>query len=271
MFRSVFGVGVAFITSLSAYAADLSVPFSGGYKDGPYVDPAIWTGFYAGISGGYANGQWKGCLTNQGPCDDANFTRGKTLDADGGFGGGQIGYNKQYGAFVLGGEADIFGSSFSGKTTFISNNGVFDKTIDSKLDYFGTVRARLGYSMGTFLPYITGGLAWGHTNSDLTVVNVPFIGLFGGPSARGSADEDHIGWTIGAGGEWAISPSWSLKAEYLYIDLGTKNYSYLGTCVPAATCPGNVFNTDGFKSDLTLSTVKVGLNYHIGAVYEPLK
>jgi outer membrane immunogenic protein len=256
--------------SATAQGADLGRPI-GSYKDDAPIYGPSWTGFYLGVHGGYATGDWTGDLTFDGKADSL-FARDRKIDADGWFGGGQIGYNRQIGAIVIGGEADISGGGIEGKSRFVSGAplaGVFAKDIDSKLDYFGTVRARIGYSMGRFLPYVTGGLAWGHTESDLTVTNVPFVNLFGGPSGKGSVEEDHVGWTIGGGVEWAVSQAWSVKAEYLYVDLGSADYRFTGTVAPAAG--GGVFNTDGFRSDLTFNTFKVGLNYRVGNDYAPLK
>jgi outer membrane immunogenic protein len=267
--------------SVSAKAADLSGPVSsgGGYKD-DYVPAAMWTGFYLGVNGGYASGDWKGDFTYLGSADPA-FNPGKKVNGDGGFGGGQIGFNKQMSAIVLGFEADIEGAGFEGKRSFNNDNGffygahnpAFTKDLDFKLDYFGTVRGRVGYSFGSVLPYFTGGLAWGHTDSNLTVHNnyLNSIAFITGPSGTGSVSEDHVGWTIGAGVEYAVDPHWSFKVEYLYVDLGTENYRYVGTCNPSVGCPGNVFNTDGFKSDLSFSSVKAGLNYKFGTNYVPLK
>src|SRR5712671_1915427 len=89
----------------AAQAADLSGPAgSGGYKDGPVYGPT-WTGFYIGAHGGYGSGDWTGNLTyTDGP---SGFPGSRTVDSNGWFGGGQVGYNKQIGTIVIGIEADI--------------------------------------------------------------------------------------------------------------------------------------------------------------------
>jgi outer membrane immunogenic protein len=114
----------------------------------------------------------------------------------------------------------------------------------SELNYFGTARARIGYAADRVLWYATGGVAWG-TNEVGASLAAP--GLF----LAGTASDTHVGWTVGAGVEWALVDNWTAKVEYLYLDLG--NASYLGG--PAA---------GGFNVDLTAHTVKVGLNYRFG-------
>ena len=118
-------------------------------------------------------------------------------DIDGFLGGIQAGYNFQLsGPFVIGVEADIQYSNIE--------SSVFT------LDYFGTVRARAGFAVDQFLLYGTGGLAYGRGTYELG-------GL--------SNDQTNIGWTVGDGAEYAIDMNWSVKAEYLYVDLGSETYT----------------------------------------------
>ncbi|MBS7540631.1 outer membrane protein [Ancylobacter lacus] len=124
---------------------------------------------------------------------DADFA-GSSVD--GGLIGAQAGFNWQGNSpIVLGFETDIQYSGMEG--------GNFS------LDYFGTARLRAGYAINQMLVYGTGGLAYGggsYTESGL------------------SDDQTHIGWALGAGLEYAFTPNWSAKAEYLYLDLGKENY-----------------------------------------------
>ncbi len=229
---------------------------------------APWEGVYAGLHGGYGFGTQKGDLTYLGS-PDSIFTPGQKLDFDGWLGGVQVGVNRQSGAWVFGTEADISASSISGSATFNSTlvnpanppQSAFSKDISTRIDYFGTARARIGYSVGGFMPYVTGGVAWGRTDSDLTVTNnyLKSLGILSGPSGTGKSSEFHVGWTAGFGGEVLLGSRWTMKAEYLHIDLGTRNYSYTGTIAPGIG--GGVFNTDGFKSSLAFDTVRLGLNY----------
>jgi outer membrane immunogenic protein len=134
-------------------------------------------------------------------------------------------------------------------------------TANYKLDWFGTVRGRVGYlPTDRVLLYATGGLAYGHLGSD-----APGLGL-GWGSTR-------AGWTVGAGAEAAIDRNWSVKLEYLYMDLGNvggANASATGvTNAPNTPTPG--FNTvtttaltSAFSTRFTDNIVRVGLNYRFG-------
>src|SRR5262249_15511246 len=132
-----------------------------------------------------------------------NFTG---LRPEGGFGGGQIGYNVQRGNLVFGIEADIQGSGIGDKG-FVATLAGFK----SDLDYFGTVRGRLGYALGTSLLYATGGFAYGGIRNEIDTA-FPVIAF--------KSHETATGYTIGGGWEYMFSPAWSVKAEYQYINLG---------------------------------------------------
>ncbi|OYW31626.1 MAG: porin, partial [Azorhizobium sp. 12-66-6] len=178
-----------------ALAADLSAaPASYPVKAAAAAPPVFsWTGFYIGGNAGYAWGNGKEAANLDG------------LEPDGWFAGGQVGYNFQLVNNVLIGlEADFQGGDISGGA-----NG-----LDSKLDYFGTVRARLGYAFDRVLPYVTGGLAYGkNTISDYAW----------------SESNTHVGWVAGAGVEYAITNNWTARAEYMYVDLGSKTYDTIGS------------------------------------------
>ena len=90
-----------------------------------------------------------------------------------------------------------------------------------KLDWFGTVRGRLGFlATPTFLLYGTGGLAYGRVASATVNSFTATPDIY-----TGSTSTTRAGWTAGAGGEWMFAPNWSAKAEYLYVDLGTVGYN----------------------------------------------
>ncbi|QIB32754.1 outer membrane protein [Ancylobacter pratisalsi] len=118
-------------------------------------------------------------------------------DTDGFVGGIQAGYNWQgSGPLVLGFEADLQYSNVE--------SSVFT------LDYFGTLRARAGFAVDQFLIYGTGGFAYGGGTYEVG-------GL--------SDDKTHTGWTLGFGGEYAVSNNVTLRAEYLYLDMGSETYN----------------------------------------------
>lgn len=211
--KKIISTGVAAVALLAAapaFAADIAQPYP---TKAPVIvaEPAFtWTGFYFGANAGYAWGSGEGAANRLG------------MDPDGWLGGGQIGVNYQFdNNIVLGAEADFQGS------------GIKDKSLgyESKLDYFGTVRARLGYAFGNVLPYVTGGLAWGHNE-----VKDQVLGL--------SSSNTAVGWTVGGGVEYAFTDNWTVKAEYLYMDLGEDYYASIGD-----------------KSGLTANIVRAGINY----------
>jgi outer membrane immunogenic protein len=190
------------------------------------ADVFSWTGFYVGLNAGYGWGDADHQPGNGG-------TGINDFDIDGGFAGGQVGYNWQIDRFVIGAEADIQWSGIEGDCD-PGECGVPQST-SHEIDWFGTVRARLGYAAGEWMPYITGGYAFGDATRT--------TGAGGGAEADNGID----GWVAGAGVEWAFAPNWSAKAEYQYLDFGDETYDF-----PAGIDP---------VVDLTVHTVRIGVNY----------
>ncbi len=241
----------------SAYAADMyRAPEGGGLKD-DYVPVNSWTGFYLGVNAGYAWTDSSRNITyksNLGGRDSSVGTRD-----DGGFAGGQIGYNWQgmlYPHIVLGVEADIQVPGASDHVSGFTVGGLpFSASQD--LDYFGTVRGRVGYALNRTLVYFTGGFAYGQLKDKAFLRNgVLSVDLRG--------DNMQTGYVLGGGVEYKIAPSWSLKGEYQYINFGGETLS--GAVVPPT---GEVIHSSSI--DGNFHTVRIGLNYHVGASYEPLK
>jgi outer membrane immunogenic protein len=187
----------------------------------PYAAPVFtWTGFYIGVNGGYAGDKYRYNLNGV-----PGFGASASITSSGFVGGGQIGYNYQFaGPFVLGLEADIQASGLKGELAIAAagGGGGIAASAGSKTDYFGTVRGRLGYAgIDRLLAYVTGGYAYGNTKSYYSISGLGGIGGPGGIS--GSTSATRSGYTVGGGLEYAIMPHWSIKAEYLYVDLGKKN------------------------------------------------
>ena len=98
---------------------------------------------------------------------------------------------------------------------------------DRQAQWFGTFRGRAGFTVTpSFLLYATGGLAFGQVKSASAVAFTATTDVY-----AGSLDETRFGWTVGAGGEWMIAPKWSIKAEYLFVDLGRSSYTQV--CITA--------------------------------------
>jgi outer membrane immunogenic protein len=234
-----------------ASAADLPVK-APMYTKAPVVAPLYnWTGFYIGLNAGYSWGRQDNDLVNV----VTGVTEFSNSDHLNGFiGGGQIGYNWQVNQWVFGLEADFQGSGQKGDGTFfiaavpgILAAGTPASTFNytDKLDWFGTVRGRIGYAMGAtgnWLPYVTGGWAYGHGEISGTTTSL-------GVATSFSGSQDYSGWTVGGGVEWAFLNNWSAKVEYLYIDFGD------GPTVPVSA------TRDIVSGKMTDNILRAGLNY----------
>lgn len=183
--------GTALLTT-QAFAADLII-------DTP-VEPGVvtvsgdWEGAYVGIFGAYAAGE----LTE----DFAG------IDIDGWLVGFAAGYDVYLSDSIVGGiVADIAWNDI-------------DDDADFSSDWNGSLRARLGYDAGAFLPYVTGGLAF----------------ISGNDGISGDSNT-HWGWTVGAGVEVAVSEQLSLDLQYRYTDYAAASYgvSDVGATTHAAT------------------------------------
>jgi high affinity Mn2+ porin len=217
--------------------------------DLPLKAPALtavydWSGFYVGGHFGYGGGSL-GPDTNPLPLQGVLFPHSVT----GLIGGYQIGYNRQFSnRVVLGVEAD---ATFTSPTDQPALGRMPPVAFNTTLDYVGTVRGRVGYALGTWMPYLTGGFAWGHTR---VLIN-------GDPASTSdiisSAGHYHAGWTAGLGVEFAVSGNWSAKLEYDYVDLSDQRYDLSG------------FGLLDTNVDPRINLLKFGLNYHFGDL--PLK
>ena len=239
------------VAPLAANAADLyhTSPAPSYAPPTAYVDTNSWTGFYAGINGGYG---WNSGGNSFGYSDGGSgFINGTDQSAapapQGGFGGGQIGYNFQRGSFVFGVETDIQGAAIGDRVTGLTVNGN-DFGSRESVDWFGTMRGRIGYAFGRFLIYGTGGVAYGGVREGAFVTNGSNAVSFGNNGTQ-------IGWVAGGGVEFKITPSWSLKGEYQYIDLGSQTLNGIDTLGASATAAG---------PENSFSTVRLGLNYRFG-------
>ena len=233
-------------SALPAAAADLP---TFGMKDGPAASGS-WTGFYVGANGGYG---WDSKLNFQdvivpgSGATDTNLAGG--VVPAGALGGITIGANWQVSGFVFGLETDLDLANIAddsvicaGSSTSCSTTGT---ALHSTIDWFGTLRARAGLPLtSSFLLYGTGGLAYGGVSTRGTTDNYSF-----------KNDTTRVGWAAGAGAEWKVSPGWSLRGEWLYLDLGGQGLGdVLGGTVTSATTPDNAVNM-----------IRFGLVYKIGA------
>lgn len=259
-------------TSLAS-AADLGGPYEygGSIKDGPAIaaQPS-WTGLYFGGHVGWATGGWDLNLSAPGSWPvyyDSEFIPAtRSVDDDSWLGGLQIGFNRQHGSIVWGVEADVSWTDLNANGSFTDKpNGACAPNpctkwdVNTSMDVFGTVRGRLGVLVSPqLLVYGTGGLAWGQADIKVAATHNP-LGVTE-PGPRVSGEYNHIGWTAGGGAEWMFAPDWTLKAEYMYVDLGKEKYVPTGTTTPTSTTPWN----EVIPAELDFHTVRLGLNYKFG-------
>ncbi len=233
-------------------------------------DPAYdWTGFYIGINGGYgwSDSERTNLFTDDitpsnlgDSTDESRGTIGK-LKAEGEFGGLQAGYNLQSDMFVFGIEGDIQYSGIGDERSgdFTNPNGAFnpiegEASLD--LDWFGTVRGRVGASFDRLLFYITGGVAFGDVDYELEAIETGGGALFE-TSLKSSKTE--VGYVVGGGAEFAFAQNWTMKLEYQYLDFGN-----IDADSPVTNIVGGAQNgTEEASSDIDAAfhTVRLGVNF----------
>lgn len=243
----------------------------------PVVGP-LWEGWHVGIHVGFLWGDpdtevgfTASCTCRPEPPVTATFPGpGGTLD--GFFGGIQGGYDWQRDAFVFGLEADLsaVGASLSRSyqlpsATFIAAGlGAITTPDDgfvgrfrTDLDWMGTARARVGIAAGSWLFYLTGGVAFVDLDRRLEfdALVAPPPTIVGRSSKDGSVE---VGWTIGAGIEAFVSKNVTAKVEYAYADFGSRTRQH-GFYIDD---PANLQQTVFTREDSKFHTVKLGLNWH---------
>lgn len=228
--------GVSLVALSAGFAADLGARQA--YKAPPAAAPMFsWTGFYIGGHVGYGWG-------NNDFTDPTGYfgTAGATYgnDSDGFLGGLQAGFDYQFAPnWVLGIEGQVSWSNIDGSTTF---GAPVSGTFSNDLNWLSSVTGRLGYTGGNWLLYGKGGVAWAdydHTVADNLL------------AVSGTVGDTKIGWTAGAGIEYAFAPGFSGKVEYQYYDFGSDTYTF-----PTLATP--------FEVDNNIHTVKAGLNWRFG-------
>lgn len=221
-----------------------------------------WAGPYIGAHIGYGWGknEWRDFID---PVNPPNVVPGPDADFSlrGVLGGGQIGYNWQFGSTVFGIEAAASAANINGTGDNAPNPTLYpggclqQNDCNTKIQAFGTLTARIGTVVDRALVYAKGGAAWGvakHSTgaSDPDFPNDPYANY------SASVDQTRWGWTIGAGIEYALAPGWSAKLEYNYIDLGKDQATFRYQ-------PDQSFAARA-DSELSLHTVTLGVNYRFG-------
>jgi opacity protein-like surface antigen/outer membrane protease len=243
-----------------AIAADLAVKA----PSAQYTPAWSWAGFYAGVH----DAAVRGGTTSSNPFGPSIFGD-RTPTPGYGF-GGQIGYNWQNGMWVYGLEADATWLTSDGTVTCGAFSGFYiSSNCGARPDANGTVTGRLGVALGPAghtLAYAKGGFAWQHT--DVTATNNFSFGLVG--PVTNSASLTQAGWTVGAGVEQSLTPAWSVKFEYDYLNFGNQG----SVVIPASAFgPVAVVNNIFFFNRVPAATAnvssdvhmfKLGFNYKLG-------
>lgn len=251
-------VSVLSLEALSTEAADLPrgrVP--------QFIPPApvfTWTGFHVGYNRGYGGAIFNANIALTTPALGGGAI-GAFDQASGWLVGGQIGYDYQFAnGLVLGLETDLQWSDLqsSHQAATVASNPLFTNYANTSqtLDWFGTTRARVGYSVGRLLPYLTGGVGYGGTSANGAQL------LPGGGMVVGNVLSTNAGWTAGAGVDIALTDQLSARAEYLYLRLPGVSGPAVGlTPLPRQTFVG------GFSTGATDAyAIRTGLNYRFGGL-----
>jgi outer membrane immunogenic protein len=260
----------------------------------PLVAPAFsWTGCHVGINGGWLRGRDRVDLAPSGsylnppgtlsppniagtgdfPASIAALSHSYGNQDSGGLVGGQVGCNYQAGVFVFGGEADLQWSSL--KNGFTAAYGAFPnpgnpaftnaahtETVSNNVEWFSTFRGRAGFAWDRVFIYGTGGVAVAgiQSNTNVSFGVFPLLSVYNGAVHTGSASLTKTGSVAGGGIEWAFSPNWLMKAEYLHIGLHTQAYTspLVAAVSPTAVGAGYAWTT---RVRTNLDVARVGVNY----------
>ncbi len=230
-------------TTTAAQAADMA------YKAAPVAPIATynWSGIYVGADVGYAWGASRGCGSSSdflaiGPC--------YRYHADGVIGGGFVGGNYQINQLVLGVEADWQAANARGNSPNLMFGGPPGYTIATNINDYGSLRGRVGIALDRFMIFGTGGVAWGSWSTSYSIFGTT-------PPFYINNVNEHVGWTAGFGGEYAITNNVLLRAEYRYTDLGSSRFS-AGTVINGVYSAPNAGDTG---NRVTMSDVRLGVAY----------
>jgi outer membrane immunogenic protein len=179
-------------------------------------------------------------------------------------GGGQIGYNWQSGAYVYGLEGDFDGTGVRAKSsttisrTTLSGTQTVTANYSANIDWIGTIRGKIGYAWDRAMIYGTGGVAVAGASLDTAYAETQPAPPPTPLSA--SSSKAVVGWTLGAGGEWAIGNAWSLGVEYRHIGFSIRDFS---VGLPDATL-APFFPANGATLHISTDQVTARLNWHLG-------
>jgi outer membrane immunogenic protein len=226
----------------AVFAADLQRPMP--FKAPPPMQSVHnWSGFYLGVNAG---GGWSNANVDFSAAAFPSFASVEN-NLKGALGGGQLGYNWQYGAAVFGVEADFQFGGMTGGIDAPCPPGLcagLAASFRQKMPWFGTARGRIGYASDGWMLYATGGYAYSRLETHA-------FASAGGVSVDVRRNENRHGWTAGGGIEVALTHNWTAKIEYLYLDFGSHGGTWTLTGLPTITD----------DTRLQANIVRGGLNY----------
>jgi outer membrane immunogenic protein len=264
-FRFLAGIAITALMAGSAFAADMPL------RAPPPPLAYDWSGYYIG---GVIGGAWADHDISDpscGVCGLFGVPGGvlgvpavQTTSGSGFIGGIEGGSRYQFSKLVVGWEADItWGDMNRTSTTSFGLPGVIlgpgvalNRSITADTKWTATAVSTIGIAHDRWLVYGKAGVAWAHTDftDNWTITGVPGItSVFGG---LGNENNNRAGWTVGTGIEWAIWNNWSVKAEYDYLDFGTRTVAINGNGL-------GIGISEGLENTTHINQFKAGLNWHI--------
>jgi outer membrane immunogenic protein len=220
-------------STIAAAAADMAP----AYTKAPVMPATVasWGGFYVGINGGGAWGRTDTSLvTTNGTVPfgffdvdniaGVNAAGNNRIHTSGGIAGGQIGYIWQNGGAIFGIEAAFDWTNLNGSQSrtqaYFDNPNLFTVSQNPRADWLFTFLGRVGYDLGAWYPYVTGGLALSNLQYGFNYTDNFFAP---GCACAANFSQTKLGGAVGAGLAWRITGNWTLRGEYLYIAFGDLN------------------------------------------------
>jgi outer membrane immunogenic protein len=237
-----------------------------------------WTGFYAGVHGGWAFGRSSGLLTTAIDRPQGFFLGPNTysLNDDGPLFGGQVGYNRQVANWIAGIEADISGTgirAFHAQPPFCPQNasGCFPagpqfsagSFLKQDVAWLASLRGRLGHTWGTGMVYVTAGAALAGIDYQANLTD----GVGVGPAFPVKTSTTRPGWVAGGGYELPVWSNWTMRGEYLFYRV--EDFSATATALSAIGATGCRGDNAAHCSatyrwnDLDVHSLRLGLNYRL--------
>jgi outer membrane immunogenic protein len=242
MKATLLGGAAASLLTISAFAADL------GVRPGPpqpAIPPFTWTSCYAGVQAGAGWGK-KDLTDTVGVFSGITGYSSASVDVSGYMVGGQIGCDYQFApTWVVGIEGAATGGNISKTTNFAVPSISDTASFRSTTDFLASITGRIGYALDRWMLYGKGGVALvGDRYHADDLAGIYFY----------DATENRIGWTAGAGLEWAFTPEWWVKLEYDYYGFGTKSVLFTDTTLGGGNAPVNISQN--------IQVVLLGVNFH---------